>query len=141
MVLETWFSVASILAIIGWLLLLASPFIPAWSDKIAGAIIPLILSAGYVLLSILPAASGGGFGSLADVMELFSYEQAAFAGWVHFLAFDLFIGAWECRTARSKGIKFWKVVPCLFLTFLFGPAGLLAFWAVRSFEGMRRKGV
>ena len=90
------------------------------------------LSLGYVALAVVPAAeSGGGFGTLAGVMELFSHEQAALAGWVHFLAFDLFIGAWVCRTARAEGIAFWMVLPCLPLIFLFGPAGLVAFWTVR----------
>ena len=59
---------------------------------------------------------------------------AALAGWVHFLAFDLFVGAWITRTARAEGISHWLVLPCLVLTFLFGPAGFLAFtllrWAV-----------
>ena len=132
MTYETLFSTAGIVAMIGWLLLLVSPFIPEWSDRIAGVILPVLLSVGYVVLSILPSSEGGGgFGTLADVMTLFSYEQAALAGWVHFLAFDLFIGAWACRTARAEGIGFWLVLPCLPIIFLFGPAGLLAFQTIR----------
>ena len=92
-----------------------------------------ILSLGYVGLVIVPSSgSGGGFGTLADVMELFSYEQAALAAWVHFLAFDLIVGAWICRTARSEKISFWLVAPCLPLTFLFGPAGFLVFSVARG---------
>ncbi|WP_421849519.1 abscisic acid-deficient protein Aba4 family protein [Oricola sp.] len=45
--------------------------------------------------------------------------------------FDLFIGAWVCRTARAEGIASWTVLPCLPLIFLFGPAGFVAFWTVR----------
>ena len=131
---ETYFSIAGMVAMTGWLFLLASPLIPAWSDRIAGTILPVVLSFGYVVLLVVPAASGGGFGTLAEVMELFSYEQATLAGWVHFLAFDLFIGAWACRTARAEGVNFWFVAPCLPLIFLFGPAGLLAFQAVRAFR-------
>lgn len=130
---ETSFSIAGIVAMIGWLSLLISPLLPKWSDWIAGTIMPMILSLGYVILLIMPSSgSGGGFGSLADVMVLFSYEQAALAGWVHFLAFDLVIGAWVCRTARAEGVSFWLVAPCLPVIFLFGPAGLLAFQAVRA---------
>ena len=130
---EVWFSIAGVVAMLGWLLLLGSPFIPAWSDRIAGWLLPTVLSIGYIMLLILPASggSGGGFGTLAAVMELFSLEQAALAGWVHFLAFDLLVGAWICRTAREEGISFWFVIPCLPLTFLFGPVGWLAFQAVR----------
>lgn len=135
MTFETWFSLAGIIAMIGWLVLLGSPLLPTWSDRIAGTILPIVLSLGYLALLVIPSsASGGGFGTLAAVIELFSHEQAALAGWVHFLAFDLFIGAWACRTARGEGIPFWLVVPCLPLIFLFGPVGLLAFQAVRMFR-------
>jgi hypothetical protein len=60
------------------------------------------------------------------------------AGWLHYLAFDLFVGAWEVRTARAAAIPFLLVVPCLGLTFLFGPAGLLAFLVLAaSFRAAR----
>jgi hypothetical protein len=130
--LEMLFSVAGILAMIGWLALLMSPFVPEWSDKIAGLVIPVLLSLGYVVLLIFFSSGGdGGFGSLADVAKLFSQQEALLAGWVHFLAFDLLIGAWICRTARREKLRFWLVVPCLPLTFLFGPAGFLAFSLAR----------
>ncbi|QDG76812.1 ABA4-like family protein [Labrenzia sp. PHM005] len=133
MTFEIWFSVAGIAAMLGWLTLLVSPLIPRWSDRIAGSILPISLSLGYVALVVVPSSSSeGGFGTLAEVIKLFSHEQAALAGWVHFLAFDLFVGAWICRTARAEAISFWLVAPILLLTFMFGPAGLLAFWVVRS---------
>lgn len=126
--LEILFSLAGVLAMAGWVTLLASPYIPRWSDRIAGFVIPLLLSAGYVTLIVFfPSEGGGGFGSLAEVMDLFSHQNAVMAGWVHFLAFDLLIGAWICRTARRDGVSFWLVIPCLPLTFLFGPAGFLAY--------------
>lgn len=129
---ELLFSAAGLLAMAGWLTLLASPLIPIWSDRIAGLVIPILLSAGYVaLIAFLPSEAGGGFGSLAEVMALFSNPNAMLAGWVHFLAFDLLIGAWICRAARRDGMRFWLVIPCLALTFLVGPAGFLAFSILR----------
>ena len=132
MSLETVFSAAGLLAGLGWLALLASPRMPVWSDRIAGWIIPAILAVVYIWLiaTNLPTASGG-YGSLASVAQLFSYPGALLAGWLHFLAFDLIVGAWICRTARRDAIAFWKVVPCLVLTFLFGPAGFLLFSVIR----------
>ncbi len=53
------------------------------------------------------------------------------AGWLHYLAFDLFVGAWEVRDASTHGVPHVLVVPCLLLTFLLGPIGLLAYHAVR----------
>ena len=103
MIFENLFSVAGLAAMAGWLFLLASPLIPVWSDRIAGVVLPLILSLGYVgLVTRSFLRFGGRFGTLADVMELFSYEQAALAAWVHFLAFDLIVGAWICRTAAQR---------------------------------------
>ncbi|MBU2981759.1 DUF4281 domain-containing protein [Lentibacter algarum] len=133
MTFETLFSLAGLLAMAGWLILLLSPLMPRWSDRISGLILPVLLSIGYLALVLFPTTeSGGGFGSLAEVMQLFSYEQAALAGWVHFLAFDLFIGAWACRKARSEGMAFWIVLPCLPLIFMIGPVGLLVFLAARG---------
>lgn len=130
---ETWFSIAGLVAMAGWLTLLLSPLMPEWSDRIGGVIVPTALSLGYFALLVWPSSGAdGGFGTLAEVMDLFTHQQAALAGWVHFLAFDLFIGAWACRTARAEGLSFWLVAPCLPVIFLFGPAGLLAFQAVRS---------
>ena len=135
---EAAFSSASILAMSGWLILLATPFIPIWSNRIAGFAIPLILSVGYVVLFAFSGDNdGGGYGSLAEVIKLFSFPNAALAGWVHFLAFDLFIGAWQCRTAHVERIHFWLVVPCLALTLLFGPLGLLLFLALRAIPGVK----
>lgn len=128
---ELAFSIAGLLAMAAWATLLASPFIPVWSDRFAGLTIPIILSVGYLVLALRPNENGGGFGSLADVSQLFGNRSALLAGWIHFLAFDLLIGAWICRTARNESIRFWWVLPCLPLTFLFGPAGFLLFSGIR----------
>jgi hypothetical protein len=65
------------------------------------------------------------------VKALFASDALLLAGWIHYLAFDLFIGAWEVRTARAEGIPHLLVLPCLVLTFLLGPVGLLLFLALR----------
>ena len=130
--LEIVFSVAGVLAMIGWLVLLASPLIPTWSHRIAGRGIPVLLSVGYVILALFfTPATDGGFGSLQEIQQLFSQQEALMALWIHVLAFDLIIGAWMCEAARTSDISFWLVVPCLALAFLFGPAGFLLFWVLR----------
>ena len=65
------------------------------------------------------------------VAKLFSNRWLLLAGWIHYLAFDLFIGAWEVRDAQDLGISHFIVIPCLLLTFLFGPAGLLLYFVIR----------
>lgn len=126
------FQLANPLALLGWLGLLVSPLAPRAAQAVSGAAIPLILSLAYAgLVLAFWWEAPGGFGSLPEVMALFTHPYIALAGWLHYLAFDLFVGAWEVRTARAERIPHWAVVPCLILTFLFGPAGLLAFAILR----------
>lgn len=126
------FQIANPLALIGWLALLASPLRPRAMQAIAAAIVPLMLSCLYLaLVMVFWSRAQGGFGSLADVEKLFETRELLLAGWVHYLAFDLFVGAWATRTAREEGIPFLLVLPCLGFTFLFGPVGFLLFSALR----------
>lgn len=126
------FSTANLLALSGWVVLALSPLSPRWSDRISGWAIPLILSVGYTALILaFWSRATGGFDTLPNVMALFDQPQIALAGWVHYLAFDLFVGAWIARTARTERIAHLIVLPCLALTFLFGPAGFLTFSALR----------
>ena len=83
------------------------------------------------------SGADGGSGSLAEVSRLFENPYLLLAGWVHYLAFDLFIGAWEVRDARRLGIPHLLVVPCLGLTFILGPVGLLLYLGLRA--GLRRQ--
>lgn len=126
------FQLSSPLALLGWVALLASPLAPRAAQVVAAAVVPLLLSLAYTgLILAFWWEAPGGFGALPEVQALFTHPQIALAGWLHYLAFDLFVGAWEVRTARSEGIPHWAVIPCLVLTFLFGPAGLLAFAILR----------
>jgi Domain of unknown function (DUF4281) len=138
MTLDLMFKLASTIAMVGWLTLLASPWWPRLSDLIAGYFLPLLLSAGYMGLILANwTGSEGGFDTLDNVIKLFQRRELVLAGWVHYLAFDLFVGAWEARTGRAEGLAFWLVVPCLFLTLMFGPIGLLVFAALRLARSAR----
>ncbi|MBX9700121.1 MAG: DUF4281 domain-containing protein [Acetobacteraceae bacterium] len=129
---ETLFSTANLLAILGWAGLLALPFHRATNWWLAGVAIPTLLSALYLaLLAIHAPGAEGGFSSLAGVAALFRTEGVLLAGWVHYLAFDLFIGAWICRRAQADGLSPWIARLCLPPTFLVGPVGLLLFLGLR----------
>jgi hypothetical protein len=133
MPVDPLFQYANLLAMAGWITLALSPLSPRWSDRIAGLAIPLVLSVGYTALVLaFWSRAEGGFDSLPNVMLLFTQPEIALAGWVHYLAFDLLIGAWIVRTARAEGIAHLFVVPLLLLTFLFGPAGYLGFIMLRA---------
>ncbi|MBD0325311.1 MAG: DUF4281 domain-containing protein [Pyrinomonadaceae bacterium] len=129
---ETLFSICSMLVVPGWLLLVFAPRWK-WSARIiAGILIPLLLAIVYLAIVVTHfGKSEGGFGSLAEVSKLFQNPYNLLAGWIHYLAFDLFIGSWEVRDAQRVGIHHLLVVPCLVLTFLLGPIGLLLYFALR----------
>ncbi|MBU8546411.1 MULTISPECIES: ABA4-like family protein [Roseomonadaceae] len=140
MTLEAIFSAAGSLAIAGWLALLVAPR-RRWANwLVAGLAIPALLAALYsVLLASHWGGAEGGFGSLAEVAALFRTPGLLLAGWVHYLAFDLFLGAWICRRGAAEGMNPWLVRLCLPPTFLAGPAGLLLFLGMRAALGAVRR--
>ncbi len=127
------FSICSTAVLPGWLLL---AILPRWkwtARVITAVIIPALLGLVYLYLVLTEfGKTEGGFGSLAQVQQLFENPAMLLAGWIHYLAFDLFIGSWEVRDAQRVGLSHWLVIPCLALTFLFGPIGLLLYFALRA---------
>lgn len=124
---EALFNIANPLALLGWVALALHPLSPRWTT-VAALVPPVALSVLYTALVLAHwAGAKGGFGSLPDVMLLFTQAPIALAGWVHYLAFDLLVGLWIARAARAKGINHLFILPCLALAFLFGPAGFLSF--------------
>ena len=138
MTAETLFSLASAAVLPGWALLVLVPGWK-WTARLVGPVlIPALLSLLYLyLLAARWAILAGGFGSLATVRRLFDDPAVLLAGWVHYLAFDLFIGSWEVRDAQRLALPHLLVVPCLLLTLLFGPVGFLSYLVVRA--SLRRR--
>jgi prepilin signal peptidase PulO-like enzyme (type II secretory pathway) len=134
---EQVFSIANLVALTGWAILILGArwrIVPALAT---GAILPLLFAILYgFLIAAHWGEKTGGFGTLAQVRALFSNEWLLLAGWVHYLAFDLFIGSWQVRDAQKHHIPHLLVIPGLILTFFFGPVGLLLYFIVRSVKGL-----
>ncbi|EGF89725.1 putative membrane protein [Asticcacaulis biprosthecium C19] len=135
---ETIFNLGNLLAMAGWLTLLAGlairPFRPR-SIGLVRLVAALVFGAAYIGLLVAgrEAFGEGGFSSIAAVRALFANDYALTAGWLHYLAFDLFVGAWIVEDSGRRGIPGWLIVPCLGLTFMFGPAGLLLYAVLSLF--------
>jgi hypothetical protein len=132
------FQQCGMLAMLGWLGLLLTPLWPKSSRErlprlVFGIAIPAAIAIVYTaIIATHWAGHRGGFRTLDEVMLLFTDRWLVTAGWVHYLAFDLFIGGWQIENSRGRGVPHLAVMPCLILTFLFGPIGLLLYLTVRA---------
>ncbi len=134
MTADQLFQIVNPIALLGWIVLAAGIVFkkPTWRDVIAGQVFPAGLALVYTsLIVFFWAKAEGGFDSLANVQKLFTYPWAALAGWVHYLAFDLFVGATIARRIMDEGISRLFLIVLLPLTFLFGPIGYFAFHLTR----------
>ncbi len=128
------FKVLNLAVIPAWLLLAFAPRW-VWTRRLVFSVwIPGLLAIAYICAFVLatPFPEGGSFNSLEGVMTLFQVPFAVIVGWIHYLAFDLFVGAWEVRDAERRGLNHWLVLPCLFFTLMLGPVGLLMYFILRG---------
>jgi hypothetical protein len=138
---ETVFNLFNFGVIPAWALLM---FAPRWKwtqRLIHSVLIPVMLGLAHLGLMVgltLGAAipEGANASSLQGAMLLFTDPWVAVLCWIHYLAFDLFVGAWIVRDAGRRKLSHLAVAPCVLLTMFYGPTGLLAYLAVRFF--MRR---
>jgi hypothetical protein len=123
---DDMFSLASMAALPGWAILILAPRRWPLLNAVPALLIPLGLAGLYTgLVLTYFSASGGGFGSIAQVRHLFQSDPALVAGWVHYLAFDLMIGAVMAGRLDRIGVSRLLQAPILISIFMFGPVGLL----------------
>ena len=117
---DTLFLVCNYAVLPAWLLLAVAPHHRLTQTIVHAVWIPLLLGPLniYALFFGGPAPEGGGFGTLKEVMALFTSPTAVLGGWIHYLVFDLFIGAWIVRDAKRQGINHWVTVPFLLATLI-----------------------
>jgi hypothetical protein len=129
---EQVFSIVNLIATAAWLALVILPGRRWVTGIVTSTVVPLLFAIVYVGIVVTTfGRTPGGFSTLEGVATLFSNPWALLAGWTHYLAFDLLIGTWEVRDAREHGLPHLLLVPCLVLTFLFGPAGWLLYRGIR----------
>jgi hypothetical protein len=131
--LETVFAVCNYGVLPFWALLVLAPRARLTALLVHRPVVPAVLGVLYAVLlfSGPEPPEGASMTTLAGVTTLFSEPSVVMAGWLHYLIFDLFVGAWESRDALRRGIPHWLVAPCLVLTLMLGPVGLLAYLALR----------
>lgn len=126
------FRVLNLAVLPAWALLVVAPRWRGTQAAVHALWIPALLGVVYgALLLSAETPEGASFGSLEGVGLFFQDPHALLAGWVHYLVFDLFVGAWEARDAARRGVPALQVAPCLVLTLMLGPLGLLAYLGLR----------
>ena len=130
------FEIFSTVVLIGWLALVLAPLRRGLAIALARWV-AVILCGGYFAMLAAGLAGpgpppGASFNSLDGVRLLLSTPEALLAGWVHYLAFDLFVASWQVEDAPAARIPHWLLLPCLALTFVAGPVGLLLYFIIKA---------
>ena len=123
------FKIVNMIALTGWLslgILHVHKYTPA--IVLSGIVFLLAVLYVFLISRSLSGFSADSFSTLQNVMALFKEPSAVLAGWVHYLAFDLFTGFVITYHSHAQGFGRLSISPCLLLTFLFGPAGWLLYY-------------
>ena len=133
---DSIFQTCSTIVMAGWLvLLIISPFWSSFDKFLIGIIITLLaIVYAWLIFQVFTPGDFEKFSSLNGVMELFTDKTAVTAGWIHYLAIDLLTGTWIKKNAQKYNIHHLIVLPCLLVTFMLAPIGLLLYLLVRSIK-------
>ncbi len=139
---DTLFSLANIWAMVAWAALILLPrgeilrtlifYLGIGLLCFAYALLMALVLGGAVDPNAPEAAGEGGFATIAGVRDIFASDGGVVIGWLHYLAFDLFVGMWIARDADAKSISRLVQAPVLLLTFMAGPVGLLLWFVIRE---------
>jgi hypothetical protein len=135
---ETIFAVSSFLVLPFWALMI---FLPRWlvTRRLIGspfvAALPAVLYAALVLPRLVEVWPLVARPDLAGIAGLLGSPAGATIAWLHFLAFDLFVGRWIYLDSRERGTSAWLMAPVLYLTLMLGPFGFLVYLLVRRVKG------
>lgn len=139
---ELIFNIFNTGILLPWILLI---FLPNWkgTQKMIEWKLPvLIVGIAYLVILItnifiIPDGTPVDLFSWTGVKAAFTKDGVMLIGWLHYLAFDLFVGMWESVDARKNGISHFLLVPCLFLTLFYGPVGFVLYWMLRKWSASK----
>ncbi len=127
-----------------WLILVVFP-----QSKVCGLLVTsvfpfFVLTAVYVYLGYYFYNSGYGFNynftlylGLYDLRNLFEAEAFLIMFWTHFLAVNLFCGAWIMKDSQKLFMSKYIVFSPIIITYFIGPLGLVIYWIIRMFYAKR----
>ncbi len=141
--METLFKLSGLTTLPFWGLMI---FLPRWgvTRKLMSTPLvcaaPALIYAALVLPRFVEVFGAVSSPELPAIAALLGSPLGATAGWLHFLAFDLFVGRWIYLDGRERGISAWFIAPTLFLTLMLGPCGFLLYLILRYTSGKLQAG-
>lgn len=132
------FTITNGYAMLMWLILAFAPRrAPIVTAIFYGGIGLLACTYAVIVIPLMTGMIDGGsgeapdFSTLAGVRQLLSSPGGATIGWIHYLAFDLFVGLWVARNADKYGFARWLQIPILLFVLMLGPLGLVLYLLLR----------
>lgn len=129
------FSFGNSFVLIGWILLV---FLPDWKYTqvliLNGVVVFFSILYSYLIGRDIGSFDPNSFSTLANVKALFQNGDAVAAGWLHYLAFDLFVGAYIVRESKKVGTSRWIYTLILPFAFMFGPVGYLIYFMTKTIQ-------
>ncbi|AMO70691.1 ABA4-like family protein [Sphingorhabdus sp. M41] len=132
------FTIPNNYALLMWLILAFAPRTKAiLTGLFYGGIGLLACTYALTIIPLMTGIVDGGtagvpdFSSLAGVQQLLASPGGATVGWIHYLAFDLFVGLWVARNADKYGFARWIQIPILAFVLMLGPLGLVLYLLLR----------
>ena len=136
--METLFKLSGLAVLPFWALMI---FLPRWSATKRLMSSPLVCAVPAALYAALVIQRFGEVWlamsdpELSGIAAILGSPIGATVDWLHFLAFDLFVGRWIYLDGRERGVPAWVMAPVLFLTLMLGPCGFLLYLIVRHVRG------
>ncbi|MDA9139771.1 ABA4-like family protein [Flavobacteriaceae bacterium] len=121
-----FFNLCNTVILVAWAAILFFPKSTVSKPLISFPWVPLGISFFYSYFIIV---SGGlaeaDFSSLEGILVLFqnATPESAAAGWLHYLAFDFWVGTWIVRHSQKKSNKTRVYCPAFVVYFYVGPRG------------------
>ena len=131
------FQIVNLLALLSWIYLITAARWTPRTFAVMRYLVPSVFALVYLFaMTQSEPNEEAGYTRFAAVTAIFTQPWVILGAWLHYLAFDFFVGCWILAKSKAEGIgHLWIVLPMIF-PFLLGPIGLLLFFIVL---GIRKK--